>query len=256
MKFLVLMSDNRPLADTFHSADYNSLVSAINIEYCKKHNYDFVYLKPFLQQKEKVVINNCIDPHSGAPRHAAWSKILSLHRVLSETMDKNTYDYVVYIDSDCIFKDWDGRLEEITSRHTECDVLITNDAPECDTRACTGFIISKPSQYSLDFFKDWYNVNVPERNTKRCWEQDGLLGIIHNYKRVQLIDNFNFLNEQSGQYLRHITTFAYCVSPENKRVPYFRKFIDSRTINYTQNIKDIQVLEFDTIQYMHQMNSK
>ena len=34
------MSDNRPLSTDIITATYNSLVAAINYEYCKKYGYD------------------------------------------------------------------------------------------------------------------------------------------------------------------------------------------------------------------------
>ena len=95
MKYLVIMSDNRPLTNSFWHADYNSLVVAANTEYCKKHNYDFLYLKPFLKDKNTVVLNNCLDPHSLAPRHAAWSKVLSLHYAVNEQLSLSNFGLTI-----------------------------------------------------------------------------------------------------------------------------------------------------------------
>ena len=48
MHILVFMSDNRKLDKNIRSAEYNSLAAAINYEYCKKYNYDFIYYRPYL----------------------------------------------------------------------------------------------------------------------------------------------------------------------------------------------------------------
>lgn len=254
MRYLVIMSDNRPLTNSFWHADYNSLVVAANSEYCKKHNYDFLYLKPFLKDKNTVVLNNCIDPHTLAPRHAAWSKVLSLHYAVKEQLSLSTYDYIVYIDSDCIFKNFDITLDDYILPHKDYDILITNDAPQSVDTPCTGFIVCKSVQASADFLKEWYNVNSPDKNVKRCWEQDGLLKIFKNYSNLKIIDNTNYFNEQPGQYLRHITTFAHCVSPANKRVPYFRKFVSALKIDYRANINNVRVIEYETVDCMNKMN--
>ena len=53
-RILVFMSDNRKLHGSLAGADYNSLVAAINYEYCKKHGYDFIYYRPYLNNKDEI----------------------------------------------------------------------------------------------------------------------------------------------------------------------------------------------------------
>ena len=101
------MSDNRPLSQTMEKAEYNSLTAVINNEYCKKWKYNFIYYKPYFKEQKELLLYNCIDPNTNETRHAAWAKLLSTSLVLN--LD---YDYVVYIDSDCIFKNFDLSLEE------------------------------------------------------------------------------------------------------------------------------------------------
>ena len=98
MKICVFMSDNRLLSNDINNANYNSLTASINYEYCKKYNYNFLYYRPYLDNKEIIDLYNCPDPNSSELRHAAWSKLLSTQLALQ--LD---YDYIVYIDSDCIF---------------------------------------------------------------------------------------------------------------------------------------------------------
>ena len=78
--------------------------------------------------------------------------------------------------------------------------------------------------------------------------------IFYNYSNLKITDNTNYFYEQPGQYLRHITTFAHCVSPANKRVPYFRKFVSALKIDFRASINTVRIIEYDTVEYMNKMN--
>jgi hypothetical protein len=226
------MSDNRKLFPTLAGADYNSLSAVINKEYCKRHGYDFIYYKPHLPDNPYSVYN-CKDPHSDALRHAAWSKLLSTSRALAEP-----FDYVVYIDSDCIFKDFDHKIESFIG---EPDILITNDGPYRKTMPCSGFYICRVNDWCRDFIKEWYNVNIPKKNIEHSWEQAALVKI---WKRpgVGLLNNGNFFYETEGQPLRHVTGKKKLM---RERLPYFRAFLDQHEIPF--DISDIRCEEFSTI---------
>lgn len=229
------MSDNR-----LKSTDYNSLVASINYEYCKKYGYDFIYYRPYLDN-EMVVLNNCLDPNSETPRHAAWSKLISTSKALE--LD---YDYVAYIDSDCIFKDFNISLKDFIRNNINAkDILFFNNKPWGDDLPCSGFYICKVSLYTKQFIKDWYNYNIPERNTLHAWEQDALWKIFKEYN-IQICNTQTFLIEENNQFLRHVSTFE-----KNNRLPYFKKFIETVGIDYPKNIKEIKTIEFTTRPYGH-----
>jgi hypothetical protein len=230
------MSDNRLLSADIESADYNSLVAAINYEYCKKYGYDFIYYRPYLKNDE-VIMNNCLDPNSEAPRHAAWSKLLSTSKALD--LD---YDYVVYIDSDCIFKDYNQSLEDFIKPFSNKNIIFLNDKPWSNNKPCSGFYICKVSSYTRKFLRHWYSVDLPENNTQHPFEQAALYKIYEQYN-VQLVDDWMF-REKDIQYLRHIGT------DQNKlRIPYFKKFIKRKRINFSKNIQELYVINYDTYSY-------
>ena len=73
-KILIFMSDNRELSNTLNNSNYNSLTASINYSYAKKMGYDFLYVRPGLN--DEYPTNNCFSPKNEL-RHSAWSKLLS-----------------------------------------------------------------------------------------------------------------------------------------------------------------------------------
>ena len=228
------MSDNRPLESNINISAYNSLVASINYEYCKKHNYDFIYYRPYLSDINIIDINNCIDPNTNNPRHSAWSKILSTKLAL-----QLSYDYIVYIDSDCIFKNTEQTIEPFIEPYTKSDVIFLNNKPWGDDLPCSGFYICKVCDTTKQFINDWYNVNIPEYNIKHIWEQAALWEIYSKYN-IAIVDSWMF-KEVDGQYLRHVGSTEH-----NIRIPYFLDTIKKYNINYSQNINNIQNISYST----------
>jgi hypothetical protein len=227
------MSDNRYLSDNFEAAEYNSLVAAINYEYCKKYGYEFIYYRPYLN-KEVVELHNCIDPNSGELRHASWAKLLSAMRA-----HELNYDYIVYIDSDCIFKDFSVSIEEYIKNITE-PLIFLNDKPWGETYPCAGFFILRVNEYSKQFIKNWFTFHKPDKNIIHAFEQCALYDIYTEYT-IKLIDDWMF-RETQGQFLRHIGT-----DQKELRVPYFKEYIEDNAINYLRNIKEIKIIDFNTV---------
>ena len=242
MKILVCMSDNRRLRGDLDTADYNSLTSAINAAYCKAQGYDFRYYRPYLNDRAEEPLFNCLDA-AGRQRHASWSKLLSMQKAVAVAV--KDYDYVVYIDSDCIFKDWSQRLEGMIQGHASSDILVATDAPFHPDKPCAGFFILKVGGDSkaLQFLKDWYGVDMPRRNKGRYWEQSALWSFFKTYPGLTLIDNCNFFKEGGpDQFLRHIASFQNA-----RRIPYFRDFIAAKGISFGAAIKGISVVEFSSV---------
>ena len=231
MRFLVIMSDNRPLSAQIGQADYNSLTAAINYDYCRIHNHGFRYYQPYLETETEVVLHNCVDPATGNPRHASWSKLLSTELALTEALQTREYDYVVYIDSDCIFKNFGQTLQEVLAPYAENEIVFTNNEPS-SAGPCAGFYACKVTPYALRFVKKWYDTYIPQRNIARVWEQAALTRMYKSYN-VGLMDNGDFFHERSGQFLRHVIS-----STAHKRIPYFLRFLTANRIPYSPSAID------------------
>jgi hypothetical protein len=240
MRILVFMSDNRPLHPTFEEAGYNSLAAAINYTYCKRHGYDFQYFCPYYETPTPIELNNCRNPTTGAPRHASWSKLLSSLEAM-----KNDYDYYLYIDSDCIFRNDDITIESIIDKNPAADVIFMNSRPWDTNRLCAGFYILKNTDGARRFLKQSYMLNIPIRDIGHDWEQTACRRVIEktNICKHHLVDTVWF-DEKEGQWLRHIGCYV-----GHTRVPYFRNIISLRTIDYTSTIAAIPYITFSTKDY-------
>jgi len=234
-RILVFMSDNRKLESSLSKAEYNSVAAAINYEYCKKHGYDFLFYRPYLNNKEETPLLNNKNPITNTLRHAAWSKLLSTEYALNLG-----YDYICYIDSDCIFKDFDQTIEDFIKPYSDKEVLFLNNKPWGDDLPCSGFYISKVTDRSKKFFKDWYNTNIPANDTERLWEQPALHDVFRDHNYIGVIDSWMF-EEKEKQFLRHVAS-----NDRTNTLPYFKNFLKTKGINFEQNISEIKVIEFDT----------
>lgn len=238
MRICVFMSDNRLLSNNLDNASYHSLAAAINYEYCKKYNYNFIYYRPYLNDgdKNKIVLNNSIDPKTGLSRHSSWSKLLTTKLVL----DLN-YDYIVYIDSDCIFKDFNKPLEKFIKPYIDYDIIFLNNKPWGKLKPCAGFFISKVCSKNIEFVNDWYNFDFLKRENPCRWEQGALWYIYKDPKyNIAIVDEWMF-KEVDGQYLRHIGSHEGEI-----RIPYFKNFIKDKKIDYSNNINNIKCIDFNT----------
>lgn len=243
------MSDNRNLDSDISTAKYNSLVASINYEYCKKHGYDFIYYNPYLDNKDEINILNCRNPNTQKLRHASWSKLLTTIVALDLS-----YEYVVYIDSDCIFKDFDKSIEEFIKNESKADIYFLNNKPWGDNIPCAGFFICRVTESSKHMIQWWYNINIDEHfNENHPWEQHALWSciwlniqdkwskLLHSHlNNIVIIDSWMF-NEVEGQFLRHV---GLCEG--DNRIPYFTKFIQEKHIDYNENINNIITIKYDT----------
>jgi hypothetical protein len=239
-EILVFMSDNRRLTNNYDSSNYNSLAAAINKEYCTKHNYDFIYYRPYLKDKDIEEINNCVDPTTRKPRHAAWSKLLSTQIALQKN-----YPYVLFIDSDCIFKDFNKSIQEFIGAHMSKQMTFLNNKPYDDDKVCSGFYMCKNTPEVKEFIREWFNYHKPGDNTKKPYEQYAIHKMLHEdhhpfSSNIGIIDSM-FLRESNDQYMRHVGSYE-----KNKRIPYFKEFIRKKGIDFNKNILSIEYVDYDT----------
>jgi len=247
-KICILMSDNRALRSDYNNIDYISLVAAINYNYAKKHNYDFIYYKPEMPNNINLNNNtsdikikvNCYNSLLNVYRSPSWSKLLCLLDSFS-----NDYNTIVYIDSDCAFVNPDISIDDYIKQskyvngdiNSELKFLI--DTPY-SSYPCAGFIIIKKTENTKNILKYWWNYNMPDNNTKHAFEQTALHDMIKKsdeklLKYYGVIDDLMFL-EKDGQFIRHVES-----DKSINRLPVFTCWYDKlyNKDNFTDTINKI-----------------
>ena len=259
------MSDNRDITNNYKDAEYHSLVAAINYNYAKKHNYDFIYYVPSVPSYHKI--NNV--NHAKNMKHkinsynsllkqyrsASWTKLITLFDALSKK-----YKHIVYIDSDSVLVNPDVSLDKYLNnavytrgnKNSELQFLI--DKPHSDG-PCAGAIIVNNNLNAKKALKYWWNYNIPEFNKVHSFEQEALRSmIVHNKDPLMepycaIIDDLSF-QPKDDQFIRHV-----CHLEADKRMDIFRcwyeKLYGSNTFTDTintiinNNTKSVDIIKLE-----------
>ena len=154
-EILVLMVDNRQLSNEYNMNNYWSNTVYINKIYCNKYGYDFKFVNPYY----KVNTNNlysCIDINTNELQHGAWSRIPVILHYLN-----NSYKYIVYIDSDCIFRNFNISIEDKINQYVDSTLIFQSNSPWHPILPCSGFFICKNTIETITFLKNWYAYKKP-----------------------------------------------------------------------------------------------
>ena len=272
-EILVLMVDNRQLSNEYNMNNYWSNTVYINKIYCNKYGYDFKFVNPYY----KVNTNNlysCIDINTNELQHGAWSRIPVILHYLNNSYK---YKYIVYIDSDCIFRNFNISIEDKINQYVDSTLIFQSNSPWHPILPCSGFFICKNTIETITFLKNWYAYKKPTY-TSIEWQttltlaktmnsynwhpgkhldQDILWVLIannlYNKEKCKLsIDTTEIgLMEKQGQYLRTVSTFEI-----HNRANYFNNIISEMIKNnYPSYIHLIQTIKTETIDTSFQFAS-
>ena len=162
LRALLVTVDNRALVENLTITNYLSLSTVINLQYAKRHSYDYMFIQGRMDYLNKSdqdnssystdkdyyddnVLNYVLSKYNisrvGLPqsrdskhriasfnvdlmqfRAASWSKILVIWNLLQEPKISIRYDYILLLDSDAI-------LSPLTSHRSLDDFFKDADAP-------------------------------------------------------------------------------------------------------------------------------
>ncbi len=219
MSILVLMSDNRQLCNSITDAqNFWSYTAYINKKYCDKYGYDFKYVTPYYKTNT-FDLYSCIDVNTGQLRHSAYAKIAAVRANIEK------YSYVVYIDTDCVFKNFSISLESIISKYSDKNIIFQSNFPFHTPLPCSGFFIVKNTPEQIAVLDIWYKYEIPDNSSPewqqvmdyavtlcnyrfhpgKHWEQDVLWTLIITKQiTVSVMEDEPAFKESSGQYIRHL----------------------------------------------------
>jgi hypothetical protein len=249
---LVIMSDNRDIITNIDDCDYNTLCALINYHYCQRNNYGFKYFRP--HNNSDFSLHNCYSPTKSL-RHSSWAKLLSTIKAIT---DYEQYDYIVYIDSDCIFNNVDLTIQDYyknikivnEGNVDKSNLLFLNDRPWHPNSPCAGYYILKNNNKSLKLIKDWYSLDgkgIEQCNTTHPYEQWAVYRMFEltNPEELLIIDDIMFVDSHKEQFLRHIGTHE-----NNNRKSFFKNKIIELSLldNFNELLEQLKtdIVEYDT----------
>lgn len=115
-------------------------------DYAEKHNYKYIFIKDYKNSLELPVY---------------WWKI----QCMLDYLNSNKYDYVLWLDSDAFFIDYEIPLESLLEMSPESSIYIGKDLNPLFNIYCAGVFIVKNDKIGKEFLSDCINTYI---NTKSC----------------------------------------------------------------------------------------
>lgn len=213
------MGDDRPVLEgAMARQSYPSLAFEINRIFCEKKGWDLRY-EQYQLPKTWFGTLPAYSSSAGQVRAASWVKLLAVQRAL-----ELGYEFVVWIDSDCIFYNHDADWDEIMSNFDQPEVLFLSwlDRPFYHDQFCAGFFIVRSDSQVKSLLRSIWNA-PSEYSWKHVYEQSALNEALRKWPKssVILVDEPMFSLEESHQKLLHIASFDH-----EKRLPSFMAWFE------------------------------
>lgn len=187
---LVITYDNRP------EEDYIIEGRQINSAYCAKHGYTYKYLS-------SVPYENDMPPY--------WTKV----KIVQDELEKGTYDFVMWMDSDAVFSKHQYRLEQFLEDNI--DAAMSGDMFD---KFNAGVFIFRNSDKGRTLIDEWmamYNSSSWSRDRNGKWscsgrwagieyEQGAFCSLAHRRRDVYAIQRLNLCVADNILFQRDITS--------------------------------------------------
>ncbi|KAJ1436071.1 hypothetical protein B484DRAFT_263397, partial [Ochromonadaceae sp. CCMP2298] len=124
---------------------YAAYAFAVNFAYAQHNGYSIVLMD------ETTVDAAAVDADS------RWTKV----RVLLDALDPLTgwakdMDYLVWVDADLVFLDFQLRLEQLAAEFPRAHILASAEHAGSTTLINSGSLVVRNSRWSRDFLRDWW----------------------------------------------------------------------------------------------------
>jgi hypothetical protein len=241
-KIIVITSDNREiiLDKKLKEFKYYEFSFIINSVYCYKKKINFKYLKIkdiysniFFNSKDTISSYSSIAKNT---RSASWTKLLCIYSYL-----KKNYDYIIYMDSDCIFYNQKLSLNKLISKIKKEKKLglLYSDKPWNCNLPNAGFMILRNSKYTKKLIKFWWNSKDYLNSHKHPYEQKKL----HEFwasNTLNIKKNIIFIKKNISSIKTNKNLIYHITSNYKNRENIFKKFIKEKKININYERKKIQ----------------
>ena len=185
--------------------EYADLFRKRNEKYCNENNYDFIFSDKKYTDKP-----------------SSFNKISFIKKLL----DKNEYDYYMWIDADAHFCGNEYLIENYINKYEDKDFIWSADiTPNINT----GVFIVKNSEYSKEFIQKW---NRSSKTINKDWWEQGVFGVLWN-DNILDIKNHSYVYHygvlQHFKYTDSQLVYHMAGTDKNTRIKYSR-FLEHKLI--------------------------
>ena len=228
-KIAIITSDNRDVKFNDKKNNYVELSALINLNYAIRNKCDFFFYKivddfniKYLNKKETLTSYSRL---ARSCKAASWVKLLTIY----STLNLN-YEYIIYLDSDCIFNNQKITINQIVRLLKKKQMLFYSDKPWNINLPNCGFILLKNSYFNKSFIKKWWQTFSLKNLThpyEQFWLQKFWLNNLKIVKKkiILLPDEICRLKNKK-QFIFHMTSdFA------KKRDHFFNNYTNKNKLN-------------------------
>jgi hypothetical protein len=252
-KIAIITSDNRDVKFNNKKNNYVELSALINLNYAIRNKCDFFFFKiiddfniNYLNKKETLTSYSRL---ARSCKAASWVKLLTIYSALNLN-----YEYIIYLDSDCIFNNQKITINQIIRLLKKKQMLFYSDKPwNVDLPNC-GFILLKNSYFNKRFIKKWWQT-FSLKNLTHPYEQFWLQKFWLNNsklvkKKIILLPDEICRLKNNKQFIFHMTSdfgkkrgyFFNNYTYKNKlNINFLKKKIKSKIVFFNPEIVDEKI---------------
>jgi hypothetical protein len=252
-KIAIITSDNRDVKFNNKKNNYVELSALINLNYAIRNKCDFFFFKiiddfniNYLNKKETLSSYSRL---ARSCKAASWVKLLTIYNALNLN-----YEYIIYLDSDCIFNNQKININQIIRLLKKKQMLFYSDKPwKVDLPNC-GFILLKNSYFNKSFIKSWWQT-FSLKNLTHPYEQFWLQKFwLNNSKLVKkkiillpdeicrLKNNKQFIFHMTSDFAKKRDHFFTNYTYKNKlNINFLKKKIKSKIVFFNPEIVDEKI---------------
>jgi hypothetical protein len=252
-KIAIITSDNRDVKFNNKKNNYVELSALINLNYAIRNKCDFFFFKiiddfniNYLNKKETLSSYSRL---ARSCKAASWVKLLTIYSAL-----KLNYEYIIYLDSDCIFNNQKININQIIRLLKKKQMLFYSDKPWNINLPNCGFILLKNSYFNKSFIKSWWQT-FSLKNLTHPYEQFWLQKFwLNNSKLVKkkiillpdeicrLKNNKQFIFHMTSDFAKKRDHFFTNYAYKNKlNINFLKKKIKSNIVFFNPEIVDEKI---------------
>jgi hypothetical protein len=177
-------------------SSYGDLASKNHLAYCDKHGYRYFLFT------ENSALN--VKQFKDSLRPWMWLKVEILHQMLVKHPDEFKCDWVLWIDADAVFTNWDGKvellIEKLEKHYSDVSVVVARqdvvpDADKVYHELNSGVVLVARNENGVNLVDHWKQ-SYPHYKDSYLVEQAALNDIVYKRSLLRAHGGFQFDRSQ------------------------------------------------------------